>query len=359
MGLPEINIEFKAKAETAVIRSSNGIAALILYDDTKSGAGNESYSYGTEAEINKEDWTTTNQGYLNLAFMGSPKRVIVERKGTEDEIDDILSRLKNKHWNYLAIPGIGTESEDVSEVGKWIIAQRAAKKTFKAVLPCSSASYSPNNMGIIDFATENNKAGLKTYTAAEYCARIAGLLAGLSLSESATYAVLPELESISESLTPDEDIDAGKMILINDGEKIKIACENNSLTTLSGDLTEDMKSIKIVEGMDLIRDDIRTTFEENYIGENNSYDNKMLFVGAVNQYFDELVRNGVLYDQYDNTADIDIDGTRSYLISKGYDVSEMSETEIKQANTGKNIYVSADVQFSDAISNLYFGINMN
>lgn len=359
MGLPEINIEFKAKAETAVIRSSNGIAALILCDDTKSGAGNESYSYGTEAEINKEDWTTTNQGYLNLAFMGSPKRVIVERKGTEDEIDDILSRLKNKHWNYLAIPGIGTESEDVSEVGKWIIAQRAAKKTFKAVLPCSSASYSPNNMGIIDFATENNKAGLKTYTAAEYCARIAGLLAGLSLSESATYAVLPELESISESLTPDEDIDAGKMILINDGEKIKIACENNSLTTLSGDLTEDMKSIKIVEGMDLIRDDIRTTFEENNIGENNSYDNKMLFVGAVNQYFDELVRNGVLYDQYDNTADIDIDGTRSYLISKGYDVSEMSETEIKQANTGKNIYVSADVQFSDAISNLYFGINMN
>ena len=38
MGLPEILIEFKAKAETAVKRSENGIVALILRDDTKSMA---------------------------------------------------------------------------------------------------------------------------------------------------------------------------------------------------------------------------------------------------------------------------------------------------------------------------------
>ena len=35
MGLPEILIDFKTQAETAVIRSENGIVALILDDTTK------------------------------------------------------------------------------------------------------------------------------------------------------------------------------------------------------------------------------------------------------------------------------------------------------------------------------------
>ena len=36
MGLPEINIVFQSKAETAIKRSANGIVALILRDATKS-----------------------------------------------------------------------------------------------------------------------------------------------------------------------------------------------------------------------------------------------------------------------------------------------------------------------------------
>ena len=35
MGLPEINIVFQSKAETAIKRSANGIVALILRDATK------------------------------------------------------------------------------------------------------------------------------------------------------------------------------------------------------------------------------------------------------------------------------------------------------------------------------------
>lgn len=35
MGLPEINIAFQSKAETAIKRSANGIVALILRDATK------------------------------------------------------------------------------------------------------------------------------------------------------------------------------------------------------------------------------------------------------------------------------------------------------------------------------------
>jgi hypothetical protein len=118
-----------------------------------------------------------------------------------------------------------------------------------------------------------------------------------------------------------------------------------------------MKKIKIIEGMDLMRDDIRTTFEENYIGINNSYDNKVMFVAAINQYFDGLVRQGVLYGEADNIADIDVDAQRDWLSQK-YDISEYSDDDIRKAKTGSYVFVTATVTFCDAIEDLNFSINM-
>lgn len=177
------------------------------------------------------------------------------------------------------------------------------------------------------------------------------------MTESATYQVLSEIDSITESLTPDEDIDEGKFILINDGEKVKVARGVNSLHILSGDKTKDMKKIKIIEGMDLMRDDIRSAFENNYIGINNSYDNKVMFVAAINQYFDGLVREGVLYGDAENTADIDVNAQRDWLAQK-YDISEYSDEQIRKAKTGSYVFVTADVTFCDSIEDLKFSINM-
>lgn len=347
MGLPEINIVFQSKAETAIKRSANGIVALILRDATKGDI--TSYSYTNESEVVKSHWTTANYDYISKTFLGGPQRVIVERIGAEDTYDDALARLKNKKWNYLAIPSLADNEKDIAD---WIIAQRNAKKTFKAVLP-----YAANNEGIINFATNDIKVGTKVYTTAEYCCRIAGLLAGLPMTEGATYQTLAEVESITESTTPDDDIDGGKFILINDGEKVKVARGVNSLHILSGDKTEDMKKIKIIEGMDLMRDDIRSAFENNYIGINNSYDNKVMFVAAINQYFDGLVREGVLYGDAENTADIDVNAQRDWLAQK-YDISEYSDEQIRKAKTGSYVFVTADVTFCDAIEDLKFSINM-
>ena len=94
MGLPEINIVFQSKAETAIKRSANGIVALILRDATKSDI--TSYSYTNESEVVKSHWTTTNYDYISKTFLGGPQRVIVERIGAEDTYDDALARLKNK-----------------------------------------------------------------------------------------------------------------------------------------------------------------------------------------------------------------------------------------------------------------------
>jgi hypothetical protein len=353
MGLPQILIEFKTKGTTAVKRSARGIAALILKDDTDTSFTTKTYN--SIAEVDAEDWTSANKDYIEKVFMGSPSAVIVERvAAAATEYSEALLRLKNKKWNYLAIPEIGTEQ--VTSVSTWVKSERDTdKKTFKAVLPSSVSDYE----GIINFTTADIKVGSKTYNTAEYCARIAGILAGMPFSRSATYYVLPEVESITESATPDEDIDAGKLILVNDGEKIKIGRAVNSLVTTTSAKGEDFKKIKIVDAVDLVRDDIRDTFDGGYVGNViNSYDNKVLFLAAVNAYFKELARMDVLDSSYDNLASIDIEAQRTYLIGKGIDVTEMDEQQIKEANTGSQVFAAAAVKFLDAMEDLKFTVEM-
>ena len=352
MGLPEIMIEFKTAASTAVSRSGNGVAALILRDTTSSANTLQSYSYTREAQVVKAHWTAANLDYINKTFLGNPSRVLVERIGGDDTYDAALGRLKSKKWNYLAIPDLA--DEDCNEIGEWIVAQRGDGKTFKAVLP----NYAANHEGVINFATGDIKVDSKTYTASQYCPRIAGLIAGTPLDASCTYAALPEVDSITESIDPDGDVDAGKLILINDGTNIKIGRAINSLVTLNGNKTEDMQKVKIVDGMDLIRDDIRKAFEDNYIGIANSYDNKVLFVNAVNVYLSGLVRDGVLYDAYDNRAYIDVAAQRAWLEGKDPAYAEYGDEDIKKANTGSRVFAAAAVKFCDAIEDLVFAIYM-
>ena len=225
MGLPQILIDFKTKADSVIKRSERGIVALILKDNTGTF---DNKVYTKESDIVTSHWTATNKDYISTAFLGNPSRVIVERIGTTDTYTAALGRLKNKVFNYLAIPGIATG--DVAGIVTWVKTERDTdKKTFKAVLPSITADYE----GVINFCTDGIKVGSKTYTASEYTARIAGILAGLPLSQSSTYFVLTEVESITESVTPDIDIDAGKLILVNDGSKIKIGRGVNSLTTIT------------------------------------------------------------------------------------------------------------------------------
>ena len=79
MGLPQVLIEFQTKAVTAIQRSAKGIVALILKDDT--GTFDEKI-YTTINDVNSADWSSTNKDYIDLVFMGTPTKVIVERIAT-------------------------------------------------------------------------------------------------------------------------------------------------------------------------------------------------------------------------------------------------------------------------------------
>ena len=150
----------------------------------------------------------------------------------------------------------------------------------KAVLPNCDADHE----GIINFTTNDIKVGSKTYTAAEYCSRIAGLAAGCPLTMSLTYQVLPEVDDVPHLTTEqfDQAIDGGELVLMHDGEKVKIARGVNSLVTVAGNKGEEWKKILIIDKMDLWKSDVKGTIADSYLGKYpNTYDNKMLLVSAI------------------------------------------------------------------------------
>ena len=121
---------------------------------------------------------------------------------------------------------------------------------------------------------------------------------------------------------------------------------------------EDLKKIKIVEGMDVIIHDIYTTFEDEYVGKVvNSYDNKQMFVGAVNDYLKKM-EGSVLDETGDNFVEVDLEANREYLKRQGIDTEEMTDTQIREANTGSYLFLTGACRFLDAMEDLALKMNM-
>jgi len=344
MGLPIIDFIFKSLAVSAITRSARGVVALVLRDETMT---DKFYSYNTAIDVASADWTAPNLQYIKDAFLGAPNKVIVVRGAAEDlDYNAQIAILGSKKWDWLAIPGI--EEADVSTVSGWIIAQRANKKTFKTVLPNSVSDHE----GIVNFATAGIVVGENTYTASQYTARIAGILAGLSLTRSATYFKLAEVESIAESEEPGEDIDDGKLILINQDGAIKIGRGVNSLTETTVSKSKVFKKIKIIEGMDLIKSDVSRVFNDEYIGKVlNTYDNQVLFITSINSYLRGL-EGEVLDSRGDNTVGVDVLAQRRAWEGIGTDTTDMTDQEIKEKAFESNVFLGGNLKFADAMEDI-------
>ncbi len=352
MKLPQILIEFKSKAQSVIERSERGVVAVILKDDTE---GAEEFKvYKSLNDIDFTKMSETNYQYMKLIFESAPYKVIaVTIPTTAENYSAGLNKLELFKWNYLTVPSADEEANTV--ISSWIKEQRTKNKIFKAVLANTKA----DSEGIINFTTGNIVSTItgeeKTLTAFEYSARIAGIIAGLSLDRSLTYYVLSDIVSADIPANADDLVDAGELIIIFDGEKYKIGRGVNSLTTSNND---DLKKIKIIEGKDMVFEDIKTTFEDKYVGQViNDYDNKQNLVASIITYFKSIEGN-VLDINFENTCAISAEAQRDYLETSGTDTEAMSDVEILQANTGSNVYLEASIKFVDAMEDLTMTINM-
>lgn len=130
----------------------------------------------------------------------------------------------------------------------------------------------------------------------------------------------------------------------------------NSFVTKAQDKGTSFQKIKLVDLMDMMHDDIRTTAQDSYLGKYaNSYANRCLLVTAVQGYLDQLAMEGLL-EKDQNTVYIDLESTKVWLESNGKytkdELAEMSEMEIKMANIGSNVFLAVDASLLDAMEDV-------
>lgn len=385
LGMPSVNIAFEEAGIEAIERSKRGIVALILEEpqDTitklltdHNGTDNSTikaitnpFVIFTTDDIPSE-LTDNNKDYIKKCLIGYTKtpyrvRVYLQATGDEksatdaDKFSATLKKVATDRFDYLAIPTI-TEAQ-CETVATWVKTNRENKfKKIKAVLPNYDADYE----GIINFGNTSIVTKNKTYTPAEYTARIAGLIAGTPMTISATYAPLAEVidcdkHDLDEN---DEKVNKGQFFIWFDGEKFKMSRAMNSLVTTTQGKLEAYQTIKTVDIMDMMYDDIRQTCQDYYIGKyTNDYDNKCLLMSAIMGYFKEMEQGRLLQKDY-STIDINVGKVKNYQLEHGLytkeELADMTEQEIKQLDTKKQVFLTAKIKILDAMEDIDLPISI-
>lgn len=360
MPMPSINISFHQAGIDAIVRSQKGIVGMILEDAATAAQGGHIATTITDLTNDPalKALAETNKQQIRNAFLGyvtPPRKIIIfVIDGTETTLDDALVFFVTEDFDYLVGPP-DIETADAMTISTWVKTERLKGHTAKTVLPNTTADHE----GIVNFGTEDIGVGDGVYTTARYCSRIAGLLAGTPMTRSATFAPLPEVTSVKRMTDEqlDNAVDTGTFILFYDGKMALTGRAVNSLTTTGQDKGNKFKKIKIVEVMDMIQNDIRTTGRESYIGKyTNSYDNKLVLVTAIEAYFEVLRTEGLVQNGY--AVEIDVDANEQYLKSSGIDTSEMTEQALKEADTGSTVFLTANIGILDAIEDIVLPIKI-
>jgi len=353
MGMPSVNVSFTEKASQAVTRGERGVVALIIKDTAQ--------AVNPFTVINGKDipqsLSAGNKKQIELALLGyqnTPKKIICYVVNEADtDYTEALNYFEVEKFDYLAIPTVETDGK-VQEIVSWIKAMRNEGKKYKAVLPNAEA----DNEGVINFTTVNIITAEGSYTTEQYCARIAGLIAGTPLTISCTYAPLAEVVDCDRLTKAQMDaaVDTGSFFIFYDGDKVKVARGVNSLVTATQDKGSQFKKIKIVEVMDMIHDDITKTAQDSYLGKfSNSYDNKCLLISAIGGYFEQLIIDEILSEA---SVDIDVDAQRIYLKSKGVATDDLKDNEIRLYDTDDKVFLKASIKILDAIEEIVLPINI-
>lgn len=379
MGAPSMDIQFIERAITAITRGERGIVLLWVKDALPAAAVNPA-TVILESDIPSglSDATVEQIKLAMIGYTNAPKKVLVYGMGIAEDAETeaveagykkAMEVSETVKFDYLAIPTVETDGK-AQDIATWVKSMRDTKrKKIKAVLPNTEADHE----GVINFTTDKNvktetvteQDGTKTtvdivYTAEQYCARIAGLIAGTPLTIACTYAPLTELSDCTRLTDIDTPVDNGEFIVFYDGEKVKVVRGVNSFVTTVDGKGESFKKIKIVEAMDMINDDIIKTAQDSYLGKYaNSYSNKCLLISAISGYFAQLKRDGIISSY---SVSLDAEAIRIYLKGKGLkatlddgtikEVDECSDEEIITADTGSFVFLKGNVKILDAIEDI-------
>ena len=349
MGLPIIDINFKQLAKTVAIRSQRGIVALILKGTTKA-----SLTVFDEGDI-PSNLTVENQALIKDVLKGNPNKVELFVLGSGNEISEALTYFEGVEFNLMCMPG--AESGDTTAIKAFI---KKMNDVVKYKCDAILANEKADSEAIINYTAKDIVVNGEAVETSNHVARIAGLIEGTPLHQSITFATLSDVDSI-ENLTKEEAdsrIDNGELILVREMGKVRVARGVNSLTTLTDTKGNAFQKIKLRKTLNLIHNDLRRVIVEKYIGKvPNNYDNKCILITEIKNYLDELATEQLI--EKVNTVGIDLIAQKKWLKDNtNLDVNNMSEQEIKEANTQSNVFIAISLKVVDAMEDIVIAVEI-
>lgn len=357
--LPKINIAFKQKVDTFIERSERGTAALLIKDQTKSGAEHITYTDVADLRADKAKYTSENFLYLMDVMEFGVARLDVIRVDQEGGVAaalDLLIKKVNTAWIGL----VSEETEDYSTLITWVKARAEEGRTFKTI--CVGNGIDHENISELDEQTVTfaDSRGVKDIK--YYIPSLVGIAAACNVTRSMTNFVCKNLVEVSEVANVKTSLNKGKLILINSYGAVKVGSGINSLTTFNAEdgKFEDMRYIDIKEAFDMIVDDISEVYRNEYSGSTkNLPDEQVMFISEVNTYFAGLEEINVLNPKYDNVAELDLAAQRAAWAAIKAEAKTWDDTKVKNTPFKRTVFVKGDIFVVGAMDNLSMNLNVN
>ena len=354
--LPSIIINFKEKAFSFIQRSARGNVVLIIKDDTNITFTQKVYKTVTELEADTLLYTASNLQYIKDTMQGAAFKTTVIRVAVAATYISGLTLAEplNTGWVGFA-DGLPADYEALAT---WIKQMKIAKKTFMSVV--YKPTTAPNSTNIVSLSNDN-----VTFldirgevTGDKFVPTLLGYLAGANVEKGTTYLTMANLLSVEMPADVDAELQLGKMVLINDDDLVKISLGINSLTTLTTDETEDFQYIETIETNNLILDDITKEFK-NWIGKyKNIYDNQLIFISAINNYFQTLADSNILDKNFKNIAEVDVEAQRAAWVVVEPLAVDWDDNKVRNMAFKRQLFLMANIKELQSMTDLVFNIAM-
>ena len=296
--VPGIYINFKEAAAAQINGGARGTVAIPLLSYANTATAKTIYTVENEKDATDLFGIDSVESIL-LALQGGAREVVVytmPATPVEQDYVDMRAAFDTREFNVFVFDG-EYDVDQQADVKSWVARNRDEGKYFIAVIggddatdadpAAGNARTTLNSDDYIVNLTVGGRVGNNEYTSAEYAPFIAGLIAGTPINRSTTFAPVP-LEDVNKRMSNGQirtAIEAGSLILVNDGVKVKVM----SGVTTSG------KKIRSIRARQAIATDITRTATDNYIGKlNNNADGQATLIVAIKAYLETLEADGVL-----------------------------------------------------------------
>lgn len=266
---------------------------------------------------------------------GTPLTGGTEGTGGNGDWTNALSTLESEEFNALGIPVDDDSIKQLAAAYTKRLREDEGKKFVAVLYNYPQADYE----GVISLKNSVVTSDGLTVDPIYLLWEIAAMEAGANVNESLTYATIPNAVDVSPKYTNSELVKAiqnGELVLTASNGQVQIVQDINTLKTLSPNRSKAYKKNRVIRTLDSIANDIKRTFETNYIGKvDNNADGRNLMKAEIISYLDTLQGLGAIQN-FDPQTDI----------------------EVLPGNDVESVLVNLAIQVVDSIEKIYMTVTV-